>query len=253
MSYTGLRERLRARTPTTVGFLDLGSPISAQVTAMSGFDVVVVDLEHGAGDETAARAQLTAAEPHAAVVVRVPGGPAQAGRMLDAGASGVIVPQVASADEAETVAAAVRYAGGGRGMSSLSRGNRFGMTEPGWAARADAGLACIVQIERASALEQVDAIAALPEVDALLMGPADLSNSLGCAPDLDDDERLRAAAQSIAAAAKSHGKTAALHLARADQAPTYAGLGFTMLSCTFEAAVLAAGSKTAAAALRQAL
>src|SRR3954469_15092716 len=100
MNCTGLRERLRRREPLTAAFLDLGSPVSAEVTAMSGFDAVVVDLEHGAGDEAAARAQIVAAGGHAAVIVRVPDGPAQAGRMLDAGADGIVVPQVASAEEA---------------------------------------------------------------------------------------------------------------------------------------------------------
>jgi 2-keto-3-deoxy-L-rhamnonate aldolase RhmA len=246
----GLRERLRARSPTTVAFLDLGSPTSAEVTAMSGFDVVVVDLEHGAGDEAAARAQITAAQPHAHVVVRVPEGPAQAGRMLDAGADGVIVPQVASPEQAESAADAVRYAGAGRGISPLSRGNRFG-ADPQWRERADARIACIVQIERASALEGVEEIAALPEVDALLMGPADLSNDLGVALDLDGDA-LRDAARRVADAAVQNGKTAALHLARAEQAPDFAGLGFTMLSCTFETAVLAARSRAAGEALRAA-
>jgi 4-hydroxy-2-oxoheptanedioate aldolase len=251
VSFDGLRARLRARTPTTVGFLDLGSPVSAEVTAMSGFDVVVVDLEHGAGDEAAARLQITAATPHASVVVRVPEGPAQAGRMLDAGASGVIVPQVAGREQAERAAGGVRYAGAGRGISPLSRGNRFG-SDPGWRERADASLACIVQIERVSALGAVDAIAALPEVDGLLMGPADLSNDLRCELDL-DGPRLRDAAQRIAEAAARHGKTAAIHLARAEQATAFAALGFTMFSCTFEAAVLRAGSAAAAAELNAAL
>jgi 4-hydroxy-2-oxoheptanedioate aldolase len=247
VTFTGLRERLRRREPLTAAFLDLGSPVSAEVTAMSGFDVIVVDLEHGAGDEGAARAQIQAASAHAAVVVRVPDGPAQVGRMLDAGADGVIVPQVESVEQAERAAAGIRYTGAGRGISPLSRGNRFG-TEPDWRARADERLACIVQIERASALEAVEEIAALPEVDGLLMGPADLSNDLGTALDL-DGAVLRDAAQRIAAAAAQHGKTAALHLARPEQAATFANLGFTMLSCTFESAVLAAGSAAAAQAL----
>jgi 2-keto-3-deoxy-L-rhamnonate aldolase RhmA len=248
---TGLRRLLRDRAPLTVAFLDLGSAVSAEVTAMAGFDVVVVDLEHGAGDEAAARAQIVAAEPHAHVVVRVPGGPAQVGRMLDAGAAGVIVPQVGSVEEAASAAAAVRYAGS-RGISPLSRGNRYGGAGAGFRESADASLACIVQIERASALEVVEEIAALPDVDALLMGPADLSNDLGCALDLDGPE-LVDAAQRIGEAAARQGKSAALHLARPDQAPAFAARGFTMLSCTFEAAVLAAGSAAAAAALRQGL
>jgi 4-hydroxy-2-oxoheptanedioate aldolase len=215
---------------------------------MSGFDIVVVDLEHGAGDEGAARAQIQAADPHASVVVRVPDGPAQAGRMLDAGAAGVIVPQVASAAEADRAARAARYAGT-RGISPLSRGNRFGLAGPDFRPQADAALACIIQIERASALEAVGEIAALDDVDALLMGPADLSADLGCPPDLAGPE-LQDAARRVAEAAAAHGKTAALHLAGADQAAGFRELGFTLLSCTFESAVLAAGSSAAARALR---
>jgi 4-hydroxy-2-oxoheptanedioate aldolase len=246
-----LRQLLRDRIPLAVAFLDLGSPVSAEIAAVSGFDAVVVDLEHGAGDEAAARAQIAAAERHARVIVRVPDGPAQVGRMLDAGAAGVIVPQVASVDEAGRAAAAVRYSGT-RGISPVSRGNRFGTGGPDWRERADASLACIVQIERASALEAVDAIAALPDVDALLMGPADLSNDLGCPLDLDGPD-LQSAAQRVADAAAAHGKTAALHLARTDQAPAFAARGFNMLSCTFESALLVAGSTAAAAALKAGL
>jgi 4-hydroxy-2-oxoheptanedioate aldolase len=247
---TGLRGRLRERAPLAVAFLDLGSPVSAEVTAMAGFDAVVVDLEHGAGDEAAARAQIVAAEPHAFAVVRTPGGPPQVGRMLDAGAAGVIVPQVESEQHAARAAAGVRYAGA-RGISALARGNRYGMGPDVWKDRADASAACIVQIERASALAAVDAIAALPDVDALLLGPADLSSDLGCPPDL-DGPILRDAAGRIATAASRHGKTAAVHLARPEQAVAFRELGFTMLSCTFETGLLAASSSAAAAALKRA-
>lgn len=240
---------MRRCEPLAVAFLDLGSPVSAEVTAMAGFDAVVVDLEHGAGGEDAARAQIAAAGAHAAVIVRVPGGPGQAGRMLDAGADGVIVPQVGSPAEAAAAGRAVRYAGAGRGISPISRGNRFGAAGPDFRERADERVACIVQIERRTALDAVDEIAALEEVDALLMGPADLSNDLGCALDLAGAE-LQDAARRIGAAAAGHGKTAALHLARADQAAGFREFGFTMFSCTFESAVLAAGSSAAARALK---
>src|SRR3954452_2580497 len=119
MTFTGLRERLRRRDPLAVAFLDLGSPVSAEITAMSGFDAVVVDLEHGASGEDAARAQIVGAGAHAAVIVRVPDGPSQAGRMLDAGADGVIVPQVGSPAEAEAAGRAVRHARPGPGGSAL--------------------------------------------------------------------------------------------------------------------------------------
>jgi 2-dehydro-3-deoxyglucarate aldolase/4-hydroxy-2-oxoheptanedioate aldolase len=248
VTYTGLRDRLRRREPLTAAFLDLGSPVSAELTAMAGFDVVVVDLEHGAGDEGAARLQIQAASPHAAVLVRVPDGAAQAGRMLDAGADGVIVPQVGTPAEAERAARAVRYTGS-RGISPFSRGNRFGAAGADFRPRADERVACVIQIERASALEAVEEIAAIDDVDALLMGPADLSNDLGCALDL-AGAGLTDAARRIGAAAETLGKTAALHLARAEQAAAFADLGFTMFSSTFESAVLAEALGNAARNLR---
>jgi 2-keto-3-deoxy-L-rhamnonate aldolase RhmA len=250
VTYTGLRQRLRAREPLAVAFLDLGSPVSAELTAMAPFDVVVVDLEHGAGDEGAARLQIQAASPHAAVVVRVPDGPAQAGRMLDAGADGVIVPQVGSPAEAERAARTIRYAGGGRGISPFSRGNRYGSAGANFRALADERVGCVIQIERASALEAVEDIAAIDDVDALLMGPADLSNDLGCELDL-DGRPLRDAAERIAAAAERHGKTAAVHLGRADLAPAFRALGFTMLSTAFESAVLVSAMTNSATDLER--
>jgi len=248
--YAGLRARLRSATPTSAAFLDLGSPVSAEVTAASGFDLVVVDLEHGAGDESAARAQIRAAESLASVIVRAPDGPAQVARMLDAGAAGILVPQIASAEHAAAAARAVRYAGG-RGVSGLARSAGYGRLDEHWRQRSDAEVACIVQIERADALDALDAIAALEDVDGLLVGPGDLSNDLGCAADLGRDP-LRAATLATAAAARRHGKAAGLHLAGLEDAREWADAGFTLLSCSFETQLLGAASAAAATRLDQA-
>ena len=232
-----LRGPLRARRQLIAAWLDLGSPASAELAAAAGFDAVIVDLEHGYGDEAAARAQIVSAGGPA--LVRTPGGGTQAGRMLDAGAVGVIFPRVGSAAEARELARAVRYADA-RGVSPFARSNRWG---------AGAGVACIVQIERASALDDVEAIAALAGVDALFMGPADLSNDLGLPADL-GDPGLRAAAERIAAAAAVNGKAAAIHLPGAEWAGDVRALGFSFLSCSFESQLLRAASEHTAAALR---
>jgi 2-keto-3-deoxy-L-rhamnonate aldolase RhmA len=55
-----MRRRLRAREQLIAGWLDLGSAATAELTAAAGFDAVIVDLEHGAGDEAAARGQIAA-------------------------------------------------------------------------------------------------------------------------------------------------------------------------------------------------
>ncbi|HET9739210.1 MAG TPA: aldolase/citrate lyase family protein, partial [Solirubrobacteraceae bacterium] len=101
----------------------------------------------------------------------------------------------------------------------------------------------------ASALEAVEEIAALEDVDGLLMGPADLSNDLGVPLDL-DSEPLRDAARRIGEAAAGSEKTAAIYMGAPEQAAAFRELGFTMFACTFESAVLAAGSAAAAAALK---
>ena len=240
-----LRSRLRAREQLIAGWLDLASPATAELAAGAGFDVVIVDLEHGWGDEAAAREQIRAAG--GAALVRTPDGGAQAGRMLDAGAAGVIFPRVASAGEARELAQAVRYAGG-RGVSPFARSNRWGAGGGAWRAEADAQVACLIQIERATALEEVEAIAALDDVDALFMGPADLSNDLGLPPDL-GDPGLRAAAERIAGAAAAHGKAAAIHLPGPERAQDLRSLGFSFLTCSFESQLLRIASERTAQSL----
>jgi 2-dehydro-3-deoxyglucarate aldolase/4-hydroxy-2-oxoheptanedioate aldolase len=240
-----MRSRLRAREQLIAAWLDLGSPATAELAAAAGFDAVIVDLEHGAGDEAAARAQIAAG---GTVLVRTPDGGMQAGRMLDAGAAGVIFPRVGSAAEARELAHAMRYAGG-RGVSPFARSNRWGVGGGAWREEADGRVACLIQIERASALEDADAIAALEDVDALYMGPADLSNDLGLPPDL-RDPGLRAAAERIAGAAADHGKAAAIHLPGAELAADVRSIGFTFLTCSFESQLLRIASEGTAAALR---
>ena len=241
-----MRSRLHAREQLIGAWLDLGSPASAELAAGAGFDAVIVDLEHGAGDEAVARTQIVAAG--GTVLVRTPGGGTQAGRMLDAGAAGVIFPRVASAGQARELAQAIRYAGG-RGVSPFARSNRWGAGGGAWREEADAGVACLIQIERATALAEVEAIAALDDVDALFMGPADLSNDLGLPPDL-RDPGLRAAAERIAAAAVAHGKAAAIHLPGPELAAEVRAIGFSFLSCTFESQLLRAASEHTVEALR---
>jgi 2-dehydro-3-deoxyglucarate aldolase/4-hydroxy-2-oxoheptanedioate aldolase len=241
-----MRRRLRAREELIAGWLDLGSAATAELAAAAGFDVVIVDLEHGAGGEAAARGQIAAAG--GPVLVRTPDGGTQAGRMLDAGAAGVIFPRAASADQARELARAVRYAGS-RGVSPFARSNRWGAGGGAWREEADARVACLIQIERAAALDEVDAIAALDDVDALYMGPADLSNDLGLPPDLGHPQLL-AAAERIGRAAADHDKTAAIHLPAPDRARDVRSIGFSFLSSSFESQLLRIASERTAAALR---
>ena len=89
----GLRRRIEAGEELLGTFLDLGSPLAAEIVATAGFDWLVLDLEHGAGGRDATLAQLHAVR--APVVVRVPAAASEElGWVLDMGAAGVVVPRV---------------------------------------------------------------------------------------------------------------------------------------------------------------
>jgi 2-keto-3-deoxy-L-rhamnonate aldolase RhmA len=157
------------------------SPLVAEAVGHAGFDWGVVDMEHTPLDLMDVIHMLQAVAATKMVpVVRVPWNePVMVKRVLDAGAQTLLFPFVQSADEARRAVAATRYPPQGiRGMSSMSRGSRFG-TNPNYVNTANASIGVIVQLETAPAVAQLDAIAAVEGIDAIFLGPADLSASMG--------------------------------------------------------------------------
>ncbi|SKC80649.1 HpcH/HpaI aldolase family protein [Krasilnikoviella flava] len=180
----------------------MGSPVAAEILAGSGLDVVLVDGEHGPNDLTTVLAQLqaTAAYP-VATLVRVPSGdPVGLKRVLDLGATNVLVPMVDSAAEADAAVRAVRYPPAGiRGVgSALARSSRWNGV-PGYLAGADEGITLVVQLETRAAIDDAAAIAGTDGVDAVLIGPADLAASLGHLGQQDHPEVVDAVVTALAA------------------------------------------------------
>src|SRR5439155_22060086 len=168
-----LRARIAAGEILVGSFVNLGSPLTAEIMGVAGFDWVVLDLEHGAGDEFVALAQLQALSPTGvAPLVRVEGVErARFGRVLDHGAAGILVPRIEGIEDAELAAQFCRY-GGRRGVARYNRSWHLG---PGTGSpeEADREVVCAVQIETASALEAVEGIAAVEGVDVRFVGRSD--------------------------------------------------------------------------------
>jgi 2-dehydro-3-deoxyglucarate aldolase len=147
----------------------------------AGFDWGVVDMEHAPLDMMEVVHLLQALGcTRLAPVVRVPWNDAVTiKRVLDAGATTLLVPFVQNAGEARAAVAATRYPPDGvRGMAAMSRASRFG-TEKDFFATANRGMAVIVQLETPASIERLEEIAAVPGVDALFIGPGDLSGTMG--------------------------------------------------------------------------
>jgi 4-hydroxy-2-oxoheptanedioate aldolase len=188
LSCDGLKAVWRDGRAALGAFLFLRTdPVAAEAIADSGFDYVCIDMQHGYADGSDTVALLQALSLGSTVpVVRVPwNSPDTIGRVLDAGALGVIVPMVNTPEDAARAVAACRYAPAGiRSYGPVRAGITFGS---GYFDAANDRVACIPMIETRQAVENVEDILAVPGIDAVYIGPTDLSVSYGLAPAFDHD------------------------------------------------------------------
>lgn len=162
-------------------WLSSASPLLAEAAGLAGFDWGVIDMEHGPLDlGDVVRLLQAVAATRLVPVVRVPWNDmVTIKRVLDAGATTLLVPFVQNAAEAAQAVAATRYPPQGvRGMAGMTRAAGFG-TQADYFANANRRVGVIVQVETLAALSQLEAIAAVDGVEAVFIGPADLSGSMG--------------------------------------------------------------------------
>ena len=222
-------------------FIGMASPVSAEVCAASGFDWVLLDLEHGAGGEEQVRDLVPAAGSYGVpTVVRVEAAERiRIGRALDCGAAGVMLPRLDSAAEVKAVLPHLRYPpAGDRGVATYNRACRFGL-DPGALDRADQETLCVVQIESAAAVAAADDIAALDGVDVLFIGPRDLSHDLGVPGDIGAPAYVEAL-DAVLAAARRHGKACGMLVPEGAGAAARLAQGWSFLAIGSDSTLLAA-------------
>src|ERR1700730_11476053 len=171
-----LKERLYSGEAVHGCFLNLGSQISAEIIGRAGFDWVLIDLEHGAGSDAMMYQQLQALESTSATpIVRTDElSRPKTQRILDAGAAGLMFPQIQNPEEADLAVRTMYYPPKGiRGMAKMVRATGFGRNVADYAANLEKNLVCVIQIETINALKQIDSIASLDGVDVLFVGPSD--------------------------------------------------------------------------------
>lgn len=238
-----------AERPLIGMWLSTGSPLLAEICAGSGVDWLLIDMEHGPNTLTTVQQQLQviAAYP-VTTVVRVPvNDPVIIKQVLDAGAQNLIVPMVGSADEARAAVAALRYPPQGvRGVgSALARSARWGRVE-GYVQNASQTVSLIVQIESADAVQQAAEIVGVDGVDGVLVGPADLSASMGL-PGQQEHPDVVTAVHRVFEAAHAAGKTAGVNAFDPAAADDYLAAGADFLSASADVTILARGSEALAA------
>ncbi len=199
-------------------WIQIGHPAIAEILAGVGYDWICVDMEHGSIDIESLTHLFRAIEANDVVpIARLPmNDPIWIRRSLDAGAMGLIIPMVNSAQEVESAIRHAKYPPRGERGYGYSRANTFGMDFEEYIATANETIAIIAQIEHKEGIENIDAILQVQDLDGVFIGPLDLSGSYGKAGQLDCPE-MREALQHYLESCKKYNKCAGLHIVRPDK------------------------------------
>ncbi|MGI8927344.1 MAG: HpcH/HpaI aldolase family protein [Tepidiformaceae bacterium] len=232
-------------------WLSVPTSFSAEVMAHQGFDWVCIDMQHGLTDYQVALTMLQVIGSTPTIpFVRVPWNEfGIIGRMLDAGALGVIIPMVNSVAEAEAAVAACRYFPAGSRSFGPTRAAYYAGAD--YFAHANEQVACIPMIETAGAVERIDEILSVPGIDAVYVGPADLSITLGQPPAMDNGGAFEEARVAIAQACARHGVTPGIH-ANAGLAAKHSAAGYRMITISGDVGAMASGAARDLRSVREA-
>ncbi|PLB44566.1 2,4-dihydroxyhept-2-ene-1,7-dioic acid aldolase [Aspergillus steynii IBT 23096] len=205
-----LLNALRSNAKPIMTFLGLPSFRTAQIVAQTGVDGIIIDCEHGhISDDSMHSSTAAIASLGISPLVRLRMTHSDlVKRALDAGAHGIVVPQINTAEEAKAVVQCSKFPPqGSRGQGSAFPAITHGIDIPTYLKTANQTLITCLQIESKEGVQKVDEICAVDGVDMLFIGPNDLALSvLGYVPAKGDEPEFVDAIDRIVAAARKHGK-----------------------------------------------
>lgn len=207
------------------GLLRMPNPYLVELCGLHGLDYVAIDCEHGPAEISLLQQHILTAQAYTLpVLVRIPGSDVDAvGRILDAGAAGLIVPHVRDADAAQAVVAAATYPSEGRrGFAAYTPAARYGLLPI--TKQLAATPVIVAMIEDANGVDNAAAIASVPGVTGILVGPADLATTLGHAGELEHDD-VRKAISAVHDQTRQAGKAVVVITGTAAGAATAFGHG----------------------------
>lgn len=207
-----------ARNALTIGsWVTLGHPSIAEIMAAAGFDWLVLDMEHSVLElsEVQMLIQVLDGQRCPAIVRLTSNEPDQIKRVMDAGATGVMVPMVKNAEDAQAAVQAMYYPPRGRRGVGLARAQGYGARFQQYRNWLDNNAVVVVMIEHIDAVNAIDSILSVPGVDAYIIGPYDLSGSMGHPGELNYPE-VRTAIERVLEAGRRAGKSGGIHVVEPD-------------------------------------
>lgn len=213
MKNFGLRQRLHRNELTIGSWVTIGHQSIIEIMASAGFDWLTIDLEHSVIDLSKAQeliahiqatgmSALVRVSKNEEVIIK---------RVMDAGANGVIVPLVNSDKEAEQAVGYVRYPPAGRRGVGLTRAQNYGIGFQEYKKWLEEDSVVIAQIEHIDAVNNLPGILDTPGMDGIIIGPYDLSASMGFPGEFERDD-VQAALEKVKKTCFEKKKTLGFHV-----------------------------------------
>jgi len=240
MKVNTVKAKLKAGQASVGTWLTLAAPLAAEFMAHVGHDWLVVDTEHSPADYmTTMQCFQAICTTDTIPMARVAwNDPVLIKRLLDAGALGLVVPMVNSAEDADQAVKSMKFPPDG--FRSMSRGRGGHAYGDDYMERANDEILVVVQIEHADAVKRVKDILSVPGVDACFIGPSDLGATMGVERGSPEHE---AAIQTVLAAAKETGVAPGIHCGMADDVNRRLEQGFRFIAHLSECGFMLALAK----------
>ena len=247
-----LRQRLQQGELALGTILSLNSPDVAEILSKTGFDWLFIDGEHGTFDPSELQAILQAAGGNIECVFRIPAlEEVHIKKALDVGANGLIAPQVNTAEQAQKLVQWSRYPPEGTRGLGFARAQGYGFAVNEYLGSANETITLIAQAESAEAVKNIEAIAQVQGLDAVLVGPYDLSSSLGRPGEVTHPE-VQEAIQRVASACKEANMPVGIFGMTANAVQPYIEQGFRLIVVGVDTVLLGNAARQLLQQLREA-
>lgn len=213
-----LKEKIRSRKPAFGAWTSLSHPQITEIFSRAPFDFVGIDIEHSTISlEQSGRIIAAAQSNGVCCLPRIASHNMESiKRLLDTGADGLIVPMVNTYEEAQNLVAWSKYPPLGKRNFGVARAQGYGFDFDKYIREWNESSTLIIQIESIEAVQNIEKMLSLENVDGAMVGPYDISGSLGVPGQL-EHPKVREACEVVVQACKKFQKGCGTHLVEPDQ------------------------------------
>jgi len=217
------------------GWTSIAHPQITEIMSRSGFDFIGIDIEHSTISQEQSQRIIAACHANGTLCLprSVSHNMEMIKRLLDSGADGIIVPMIDTADDVRNIIRWCKYAPVGKRSFGISRAQGYGFDFDEYTKSWNSVSSIVVQIESIEGVDNIDEILSFSEIDGAMIGPYDLSGSLGIPGEL-NNQKVIAAGKKVIAACRKYKKACGTQLIEPDlntvQAAKKAGYTFIVLA-----------------------